>query len=573
MTRQEAPQLTPARSAAQAKPPTYDLAKRIIRFGGDDAYLTLGDACENILVTGGMGSSKTTSSFSMFGTSFFETAGCGGFGFGVKYNARMETFAMARNAGRGEDVIMFYPGSGQRFNWIDYESKVHGPGNAIVDNLMDVFVSSTEVISRKMGQSQSEPFWEFSWRQMLKHFLFLDFHANGGIDFLRVLQMCQSLPQNFADLEDWKRFACLVALEKATRNCPASQRRSLQLATDYLTREMPGLSERCRSCIQQMCSAMLDPHVRDLYQDAFGGQSTWTPDDVMDRGKIVIIGYDVERFGLMGQVINCIVKRCAQRAIARRREKFGSDMNPCRPVAFIMDEAPFLVDSHDERFLRVGRENRAINLWAIQTIPSMVDELGSGDVARNRVDGLLAHFHTKVMHQNDCDVTNNKMAEIISKDLWWRMGKNVGQTPGGATEGHNWNLQVDYVLPPIAFKQLKRGGPKFNWDVRAIVTMPGYQWADGKWWQAIKFIQNCEPKKERLALQFLFDHAPASIWLDRIPVARIWVKHGSVLQLLRDIWHRPDKAQWYFWRWVAFWIGIESYYSLWAECEREINRA
>ncbi|HXP84449.1 MAG TPA: hypothetical protein VN841_07000 [Bryobacteraceae bacterium] len=550
----------------------FDLAKWIVRFGKERSYLTLGDACENVMVVGGMGSSKSTSSLFMIGQALFE-AGCGGFGFGVKYGARDETFAMARDAGRGDDVIMFYPGSGQRFNWIDYESKVHGPGNAIVDNLMDVFVSSTEVISRKMGQSQSEPFWEHSWRQMLKHFLFVDFHAHGGIDFLRVLQMCQTLPQSEADLENWRRFASLVALEAATRNCPASQRRSLQLATDYLTVEMPRLSDRTRSCIQQMCSAMLDPHVRDLYQDAFGGTSTWTPDDVMDRGKIVIVGYDVERFGVMGQVINCIVKKCAQRAIGRRREKFGSNMNACRPVAFVMDEAPFLVDSQDERFLRVGRENRAINLWAIQTIPSMVDELGGGEVARNRVDGLLGHFHTKIMHQNNCDITNHKLSEIISKDIWWRLSTNINQNPNGATEGWAWNQQVDYVLPPIAYKQLARGGPKFKWDVRAIVTMPAHKWADGKWWQGIKFVQNCEPHKDHLFFQCLFDHSPVSMWLDQIPTARIWVRHRPFLQLLRDLWKKPKAAKWLFLRWFAFWVGVEGCYGVYKECEKEIDNA
>jgi hypothetical protein len=61
---------------------------------------------------GGMGSAKTTSSFFACGKALFEAADCGGLGLGVKYNARNETFQMAREAGRGHDVIMFYPGSG-----------------------------------------------------------------------------------------------------------------------------------------------------------------------------------------------------------------------------------------------------------------------------------------------------------------------------------------------------------------------------------------------------------------------------------------------------------------------------
>jgi hypothetical protein len=564
----------PARFAAQAKKPaSYDLSRRLVRFGRQRSYVTLGDGCENLFVVGGAGSCKSTSTVFTLGKALF-SAGCGGYGFGVKYRARDETYGMAWEAGRAGDVIDFGPGSGQRFNWIDYESKIHGPGNAIVDNLMNVFVSSTEVISRKMGLSQSEPYWEHSWRQMMKVLLFLDLHGNGGVDFLRVLQMCQTMPRGFTDLENWRDHASLVTLHKAMRNCPSSQSRSMQLAKDYMTEEMPRLSDRTRSCIQQMCSAMLDSHVRDLYQEAFGGESTWTPDDVMDRGKILICSFDIERFEAVGQLINSIVKKCAQRALARRREKFGSDMGRCRPVAFIMDEAPFLIDSQDERFLRVGRENRAVVLAAIQSIPSMVDELGGGEVARNRVDGILSHVHTKFMHQNDCDVSNNRMSDIIAKDIWWRKGTNEGEKDGGGRhEGSNWTQQVDYVLPPIAFKQLKRGGAKANWDVRAIVTMPGYQWPDGKWWQAIKMIQNCEPKKDHVWSPFLHDHSPATMWFDDIPIARIWVKHVPFLQLLRDLWRKPKAAKWLYFRWLAFWVGVEASSGIYEECDREIDNA
>jgi len=566
---------TPARFAAQAKKPViYDLSQPVLRYGQQRAYLTVGDCCENVLVVGGAGSSKSTSTFYTTGKGLF-SAGCGGYGFGVKYRARDETYGMAWESGRAIDVIDFGPGSGQRFNWIDYESKIHGPGNAIVDNLMNVFVSSTEVISRKMGLSQSEPYWEFSWRQMMKVLLFVDLHANGGVDFLRVLEMCQSMPRGFLDLENWRDHKSLTALHRAMRNCPASQSRSMQLAKNYMTEEMPRLSDRTRSCIQQMCSAMLDSHVRDLYQEAFGGESTWTPDDVMDQGKILLISYDMERYGVVGQLINSIVKKCAERALARRREKFGSDMGRCRPIAFIMDEAPFLIDSEDERFLRVGRENRAVVLAAIQSLTSMVDELGGGEVARNRVDGILSHFHTKTMHQNDCDVTNNKMSEIIAKDIWWRKGINEGEKHdgGGRHQGSNWTQTVDYVLPPIAYKQLKRGGAKANWDVRAIVTMPGYQWPDGKWWQAIKMIQNCEPKKEHVWFPFLHDHSPATIWFDKIPIARIWTRHVPFRKLLHDVWEKPRAWRPLLLRWLYFWVGVENYDRHYERLDREIDNA
>jgi hypothetical protein len=204
--------------------------------------------------------------------------------------------------------------------------------------------------------------------------------------------------------------------------------------------------------------------------------------------------------------------------------------------------------------------------------PLQID-IGFGDaveVARNRVDGLLGHFHTKIMHQNDCDVTNNKMSEIIAKDLWWRSNKRTGAAPG-RNEDQTWVQQLDYVLPPIAFKQLKRGGKKNNWDVRAIVTMPEHQWSDGKWWKAVKMIQNCEPHKDRILFQFLYDHSPATMWFDLKPIARNWVRHVPFLQLCRDVWNQPKAAHWLLLRWLSFWVGIDACMGDYEKYEKEIN--
>jgi hypothetical protein len=328
---------------------------------------------------------------------------------------------------------------------------------------------------------------------------------------------------------------------------------------------MVRLAEKTRSSIQQEISVMFDLFNRYPMREALSGKSSWTPDSICEEGKIVICSWDVKRFDLAGKLIQVIAKRCTERGIERRLPRYKHNPDAMRCVALLIDEFQFFVDSADIKFLSTSRESRAAALWTYHSFPMLIDEFG-GD--RNKVDALLAHFSTKVCHENRCAVTNrfhaDEIAEIIVER--WNRGHTVSVTNSGGHESSNETAslgaseQKDYGLRPRAFTTLARGGKPFNWHVEAIVYMAGRVWkANGRRWIRMKFFQSCEPHVDKTWFSF-YPRAPLSIFWDKMPTARIWARHVPFRVLIEACRREPKYWKAFVERWAAFWLEVKEYW-------------
>jgi len=537
----------------------FDLTKELVRLSRHRDKFTGNRACEGVILIGSLGSAKSTSSLDLFGTAYLQARPkWGAIILCAKASAAEDARKMVYGAGRAADLIEYGPETDECLNWLDWEYRDFGDGVGRVDNLMEVFNSAMEIMQRSAGQKESEPFWKYANDQGMKNLFFIDAQGNGSIDLSRVLEMWQTLPRDFADLEEPDKFASLRTLLMAEMNCSPEQKRSLKMARNWIL-EMAGLSERTKSCIQQMAVGMIDPHARDLMHRAMGRKSTWTPEDICERGKIVLISYDVKRYGMTGKLVNVLTKRCVERAIERRLAKYKGNMKALRPVAIICDEMPYFIDSADLEFLRTCRESRAACLWSFQSIPSVVAEFGGSSMAETQVKSILSLFGTKIIHQNDDPDTNKALADMISQDLRLRESYNQGQTPGGSSSGRTWNLQWEHVVPTIAMKELKRGGAEYKWDVRAIMTMAGYKWHEtGKSACAVKFFQNVPDAIKENRLLKNFPRAPIYMLVDSRATARSFAWHTPIWRLLWNCCQRPHLARIFIRHWLGFWMGADA---------------
>jgi hypothetical protein len=550
----------PARATSRANQ-SFNLQQKLIRWSRDGDYLTAERVCQHVLMVAETGASKSTAMIDLAARSVFE-AGFGAFVHTAKITAAEQMIRLAEQSGV-KRIIYWGPGSGERFNWADYEYHDFGDGKGRVDNLMAVFKTMVEVYMRSSGQKESEPFWQFMNEQGMTNLFFIDGEANNGIDLSRMLEYWQSIPRDFDDLCEPEESASLTALMEAEVKCPPEKRRSLQLSRNWLLKQMPALNERTKSCVVAMAIGMLDPHARDIMQEAMGGQSTWTPETICD-GAVVVCGYDVKRFGAIGKLIQVAAAKSVERKIERRLAEFNGNMDGCRPVALIADEAQFFMHSGQLDFLRTAREAKGAAIWSIQSLPSVVHELGGGAVAENEARATFGMFQTKIYGFIACDVTSEQCARWIGQDMQRRPGGSTGvDDRGRVNRGDNWSEVPYYIVPPIAFQRLPRGGEAEKWNVRPIVTMAGYPWKcnDGKYWAKIKLFQNIDKAK---ILWLRWPWAPIWMWLDKVPSARCWSLHVRLFDGER--WHREYRrkieAQWREkpitseWEFACLWWGV-----------------
>ena len=224
----------------------FNSQQKVIRVSKEGDYITAERFTEHFGVIGATHSAKSSASMRLLMEAAMRM-GAGMFIHSAKISAAWDALECAHKAGC-KWKIDYGPGTGEKFNWSQYEYRDFGDGKGRADNLMSVFKSLVEVTMRAAGQRESEPFWEFQ-NAMGFHSLFdIDGIGNGSIDLTRILEYWQSLPQKWEDLNEPERLASLAALAIANEKNIPEQRRSLRLAKNWLTKQMPNLNDRTRSC-------------------------------------------------------------------------------------------------------------------------------------------------------------------------------------------------------------------------------------------------------------------------------------------------------------------------------------
>lgn len=255
------------------------------------------------------------------------------------------------------------------------------------------------------------------------------------------------------------------------RDLTDRQRHDFQLATTYFMKELPALSEKTRSVVLSTFVGIIDPLNRGALKDLFSGTSTLTP-DAPHEGKIVVIDMPVKEYHELGQFSQVIWKFLFQRETERR----GGG----RPVFIWADEAQHFITSHDMMFQATARSSRCATVYLTQNISNYYAMLGSEEAGKAYVDSLMGNFQTKIFHANADAVTNNWAAEAIGKGIQRLASSNISnpnsfiRDPSRVSFG--MSEHYEYLVQPSDFTMLRKGGPRHDMLVDAVVFQGGRVW-------------------------------------------------------------------------------------------------
>jgi len=438
-------------------------------YQGDE--LTIGNLCEGIVIFGGVGSGKTSGSGNSLANEFMRSD-FGGLVLCAKNDEADRWLKLAKDHGRGDDVILFSSRSPHYFNFLDYECKREGLGAGQTENLVGLFLTIME--ATKQGEGSSDQFFQDSAKDLMRNAIDLARLAGELISVGEIGDIINSAPMTAeqAKAPDLSK-RCILLLKKVDDRLRAGElsdgdEHDYRQTFNYWTAKFPQMASKTRSGIIATYDALGSQFARgELYQ-RFCTKTTVRPEQTFD-GKIIIMDYPIKEFGDVGLYAQVVFKTMWQQAIERRRAEGNT-----YPAFLWVDECQFFITTYDQEFLTTARSARAITVYLTQNVPNLLQKLGQANKAA--VDSLLGNFQTKIFHQNSDVVTNEYASNLIGTAETTRDGYGSSSSESGASASFNTSTTRESMIHPNDFGNLRKGGPGNNFEVDAIVYQGGRRW-------------------------------------------------------------------------------------------------
>lgn len=467
----------------------FNLDKVLLNFNGDEPF-TIREACEGVQIFGGIGSGKTSGSGATLARAFLRS-GFGGLVLCAKKD-ELETWeGYAKETGREDSLLVFDTSGKFTFPFLQYEIEREGEGAGYTENLVRLFTTVYEAISRGDSGGGSDPYWTRAMQQLLRNAIDLCMIARGTVSVPLIHQVIMSAPLSLDETktEEWRKKSLCYKLmgEAHTKDLDKWTGADLDSTVAFWLREYPSLAEKTRSSILSTLTTMMDNFLRRPFRQLFseppGDDSKVAFPELTHHGVVIVMNLPVKEYGDAGRAAQVVYKYLWQQAAERRNVK----ENP-RPVFLWVDEAQNFATEYDMQFQATARSSRACTVYLTQNIPNYYAEMG-GEHSKYRVDSLMGNLQTKIWHANSDPKTNTEAAEIIGKS--WQKRKNTGSSVGAdsfnISSGESESF--DYDVPPQEFSKLSKGGPVNNRLVEAFVFQNGRVWKNGRTHLRVNFKQ------------------------------------------------------------------------------------
>jgi TraM recognition site of TraD and TraG len=407
-----------------------DLDTPLLQLSPHD-HFTLRDACQGVLITGGIGSGKTSGSGKALAGAYLR-AGFGGLILCAKPEEAVLWRSYVKAHGRMKSLIEF-DGTNGGFNFIAYEMARHGSAglNSVVECLMRILE-----MARAAGPTPGrggDHFWEDTTRQLLRNSIPVLFAAAGTVSVADLLAFVRSAPRSAEEMTnpDWQGsaffFACFMDAAKALDDSTGAR------VMGYWQRDFATLDAKTRGNIIISLTTTLDRFNHGWLRDAFCGQTSMVP-ELSFHGAIILLDMPALTKNEDGIIAQQLFKYLWQRAVLARNGL--AVKHQTRPVFLWADEAQYFINSYDAEFLSTARGSRACTVFLSQSLPTFYAKIG-GENAHDRVHHLLGNFATRIWHNNACAETNEWAARTLGKALQTRHSYSEGE---GTNTSHGMNM-------------------------------------------------------------------------------------------------------------------------------------
>ncbi|MBS1773068.1 MAG: type IV secretory system conjugative DNA transfer family protein [Bacteroidetes bacterium] len=520
-----------------------NLDKPLIKFSGEDTCLTIRDSHTSCFITGGVGSGKTSGSCSHLISKMMEN-GYGMLFLTVKADEAELYRKLAKKTGREQNVIEVSPDQTNYFNFIQYFSNA-SDGFSYASNIYNILKTAIKTSEMQSAGQEHDAFFSQSTDRLLLSVIDLCMISDGDLSIERIYEIAQSLPKQADDevenekeapgqnqtaaqattsnnstdankeeppkaketaftqalaiakgrvklkIDEWQKLQNVAALRTLTeaqlRRKMAKEipdYRKLKLLQQFFLDTMFRISSKTRSIIQMCIVNFLSSFLDDpMYSLFCKHPSTFTPDDCINKGSIIILNLPVMLYSKAGQDAQTLVKLCFQKAWQRR------DVNKNgRSLALVSDECQYFVCDTDALFQTSARSQRISVVYITQNLSNLYANMGGGINTPHHVASLLGTFGVRLFHCNSHMETNEMLSQMAGQAYMEDISRSISYSKD-ANISNSVSYKLEPLVRPEEMLSLKCGGKPNDFITEAYVFIQGKQFSGDRNFKKVKFKQ------------------------------------------------------------------------------------
>ena len=424
-------------------------------YDNTDIYIPEKGLFQNILITGTIGTGKTSSAMYPLTKQLIEYKAnkpnekLGMLILDVKGNYLNDIKQFISSCNRDDDLITIDLDSNLKYNPLD---KPHLSPIVLANRL--------KTILTLFNSQTSESYWLDKSEQILSESIkFCRLYNNGYVTFTEIHRLINS-NSYYADK--------LSIIKENFRNNLYSEQEAFEILTsiEFFEKEFFMLDNRTQSILKSEITRITNVFISD-----FKVSKTFCPkkseinfhgfEETLEKGKIVVLNMNIAEYKNLSKIIAAYLKLDFQTEVLSRL----SNKKAIRKSAFISDEYQEYITATDSDFYAQSREAKCINIVATQSYTSLLNTLKDDSSVKVIIQNLINKlwFRTddfftidlaqKQIGKEDKEKFSTTISENAKETNYNIFTNKLISTNTNISESYNKYTQNDFIYDTNFFSQ------------------------------------------------------------------------------------------------------------------------
>lgn len=413
---------------------------------------------QNILITGTIGTGKTSSAMYPFTKQLMEYKSnianekLGMLILDVKGNYYLQVKKYAKIYEREQDLIILDLSGNIKYNPLH---KPHLKASVLANRLKTILLL--------FSPNNTESFWLDKVEQILSECIKLCRLYNNGYVTFEELHNLVVIPNYYEEKIKILRDLFLQ------NNFSTEDTYHLLSALNFFEKEYSILDERTKSILKSEVT-----RITNLFLSDYEVKKVFCPkkedinffgfEDVLKKGKIIVLNLNISEYKNLAKTIAAYLKLDFQTEVLNRLAN-NSNLDNERSVCFISDEYHEYVTLSDASFFSQSREAKCINIVATQSYTSLLNTLNN----QSSVKVIVQNLVNKLWFRTDDIFTIEDAQKQIGKEEKEKFSKTISENAketnfnylfnhfhsknSNLSESFNSYFQTDYIFDTNFFTQ------------------------------------------------------------------------------------------------------------------------